>query len=97
MVQVSIDMSKDDETYQNRIFGEVIDIQDNILICEYIGANYDFDNVKTINKQQAEINRLREVIRLARDTAYQATQDCPRCGFIDDVLTKALKGESEGK
>ena len=36
MIQVSIDMSKDDETYQNRIFGEVIDIQDDILICECI-------------------------------------------------------------
>lgn len=47
--------------------------------------------------QQAEIDRLREAIRLARDTAYQETQDCPRCGFIDDILTKALNGESEEK
>lgn len=47
------------------------------------------------NTLQAEINRLRKAIRLARDTAYQATQDCPRCGFIDDILTKALNGESE--
>lgn len=43
-----------------------------------------------IEEQQAEIDRLREAIRLARDTAYQSTQDCPRCGFIDDLLTKTL-------
>lgn len=50
-----------------------------------------------IEEQQAEIDRLREAIRLARDTAYQSTQDCPRCGFIDDLLTKTLNEESEGK
>lgn len=49
------------------------------------------------NTLQAEIDRLREAIRLARDTAYQSTQDCPRCGFIDDLLTKTLNEESEGK
>lgn len=49
---------------------------------------------RRVEQQQAEINRLREVIRLARDTAYQATQDCPRCGFIDDVLTKTLNSEN---
>lgn len=50
-----------------------------------------------IEEQQAEIDRLREAIRLARDTAYQSTQDCPLCGFIDDLLTKTLNEESEGK
>lgn len=48
-----------------------------------------------IEEQQAEIDRLREAIRLTRDTAYQSTQDCPRCGFIDDLLTKTLNEESE--
>lgn len=48
-----------------------------------------------IEEQQAEIDRLRETIRLARDTAYQSTQDCHRCGFIDDLLTKTLNEESE--
>lgn len=48
-----------------------------------------------IEEQQAEIDRLKEAIRLARDTAYQSTQDCPRCGFIDDLLTKTLNEESE--
>lgn len=47
--------------------------------------------------QQAEIDRLKEAIRLARDTAYQSTQDCPRCGFIVDLLTKTLNEGSEGK
>lgn len=49
------------------------------------------------NQLKAENDKLREAIRLARDTAYQETQDCPRCGFIDDLLTKALNGESEVK
>lgn len=50
-----------------------------------------------IEEQQAEIDRLREAIRLARDTAYQSTQDCPRCGFIDDLLTKTLNEENEAR
>jgi hypothetical protein len=41
-----------------------------------------------------ELQRLKEVIRTARDTAYSSMQDCPRCGFIDNLLTKALN-ESE--
>lgn len=53
------------------------------------------DEIELINAANKECDRLREAIRLARDTAYQATQDCPRCGFIDDLLTKALNGESE--
>lgn len=46
MIQVSIDMSTNEESYQNRIFGEVIDIQNDCLLCEYTGANFDFDNKK---------------------------------------------------
>lgn len=41
-----------------------------------------------------ELQRLKKVIRTARDTAYSSMQDCPRCGFIDNLLTKALN-ESE--
>lgn len=68
-------------------------------------VNYDerADHIDTMAKQgaeierlKAEIKRLKEVIRTARDTAYSSSQDCPRCGFIDDLLTKALN-ESEGK
>lgn len=104
-MQVSIDMSKDDETYQNRIFGEVIDIQDDTLICEYTGANYDFDNVKIINKQQAEINRLREentkmfnlLEMVARGiTLYCDTEDVIK--IISAVKKFCIaKHESEGK
>lgn len=43
-----------------------------------------------VSNLQLEIKRLKEVIQLARDTAYSSTQDCSRCGFIDDLLTKAL-------
>jgi hypothetical protein len=66
--------------------------------CTNLYACSKIKNLKEkIEEQQAEIDRLREAIRLARDTAYQSTQDCPRCGFIDDLLTKTLNGESEGK
>lgn len=96
MIQVSIDMSKDDETYQNRIFGEVIDIQDNILICEYIGVNYDFDNVKTINKQQAEINRLREALKSVKQQTINLGdyEELGAIATISDICNKALSGES---
>lgn len=66
--------------------------------CTNLYACLKIKNLKEkIEEQQAEIDRLREAIRLARDTAYQSTQDCPRCGFIDDLLTKTLNGESERK
>lgn len=66
--------------------------------CTNLYACSKIKNLKEkIEEQQAEIDRLREAIRLARDTAYQSTQDCPRCGFIDDLLTKTLNEESEGK
>lgn len=54
------------------------------------------DHIDTMAKQGKKIERLKECIRTARDIAYSSTQDCPRCGFIDDLLTKALN-ESEGK
>lgn len=40
-LEVSIDMSIDDSTAENRIYGRVIDKQDNILLCEFNSANYD--------------------------------------------------------
>ena len=38
-----------------------------------------------------------EAIIVARDTAYSATQDCPKCDYIDNYLTKALKQLSDNK
>lgn len=37
-----------------------------------------------------KLNKAIEAIRMARDAAYSTTQDCPKCAFIDDYLTKAL-------
>lgn len=50
MISVSIDMSvaNDETTAGNRIFGEVYDIQGDVMLCEYHSANYDFDNKKKI-------------------------------------------------
>lgn len=37
-----------------------------------------------------KLNKAIEAIRMARDAACSTTQDCPKCAFIDDYLTKAL-------
>ena len=67
MIQVSIDMSKNDETAEHRIFGNVIDIQNDMLLCEYTGANFDFDNTKKIavleEKLKKETSSLKELLR----------------------------------
>ena len=31
-----------------------------------------------------------KALKLARDTAYSSTQDCPKCSFIDEKLSEAL-------
>ena len=50
-----------------------------------------------ISEQTKTINRLKELmeiaikaIKLARDTAYSSTQDCPKCSFIDEKLSEAI-------
>ena len=50
-------------------------------------------NVELENK----LNFAIEAITVARDTAYSATQDCPKCDYIDNYLTKALKQLSDNK
>lgn len=56
MIEVSIDMSRNDETAGNRIFAKVIDIQDNTLLCEYLGANYDYENAKIVGDLQIKLS-----------------------------------------
>lgn len=41
--------------------------------------------------------RLNEVLFLARDSAYSSSPDCPKCSFIDDMLSKALKLEDDNE
>ena len=60
-MNVSIDMSKDDETAQNRIFAEVVEKQttndgDVTLLCDFDGANYDFDNHRKISELQSKLD-----------------------------------------
>lgn len=74
MIEVSIDMSINDETSGNRIFGRVVDVQNNTFICEYTCANYDFDNEK-------KISDLEEKLRIATKTLEKYAekenwQDC---------------------
>lgn len=59
-MEVSIDMSKDDETAQNRIFAEVVEEQTTAdgevtLLCDFAGANYDFDNSKKVEELQENL------------------------------------------
>lgn len=60
-MKVSIDMSKDDETAQNRIFAKVVEEQtsndgDITLLCDFVGANYDLDNSKKIEELQEKLD-----------------------------------------
>lgn len=60
MNDISIDMSKDEETAENRIFAKVVERQTNnkghvTLLCDFVGANYDFDNHKKIADLQTKL------------------------------------------
>lgn len=53
-------MLKDDETAQNRIFAKVVEEQttndgDITLLCDFVGANYDFDNSKKVEELQEKL------------------------------------------
>lgn len=45
-------------------------------------------------EQEIELEKKLEIavkaLKLARDTAYSSTQDCPKCAFIDERLSEAL-------
>lgn len=98
MVQVSIDMSINDETAGNRIFGEVIDVQGNTLLCEYTGTNYDFNNATKIGDlliklriaeealENIESNRFSYIDELNCVNTKSATQK-----ELRDIARKALK------
>lgn len=60
MMKVSIDMSKNDETAQNRVFAKVVEEQttndgDVTLLCDFESANYDLDNSKKIEELQEKL------------------------------------------
>ena len=66
MIEVSIDMSINDDNAQNRIFGKVIDIQNDTLLCEFTNANYDFDNQKKIRQLQTKLEKAEDTIKLLK-------------------------------
>ena len=59
------------------------------------------DKCQSIVAKDVELeNKLKfavEAIIVARDIAYSATQDCPKCDYIDSYLTKVLKQLSDNK
>ena len=76
MIEVSIDMSTNDETSENRIFGRVIDIQGDTLICEYTCANYDFEKNKKINELKEKLKIAEKALR------YYAKSYNGYCSFV---------------
>lgn len=84
MIQVSIDMSTNDETAENRIFGNVIDIQNDMLLCEYTGANFDFDNTKKIAVLE---EKLKEIKKLC-EQSINVNSDAYFKYIIQNILTK---------
>ncbi|MCM1497329.1 MAG: hypothetical protein NC124_02575 [Clostridium sp.] len=36
-----------------------------------------------------------KAMKLARDSAYSSSKDCPKCSFIEGLLTKAIKESEE--
>lgn len=49
------------------------------------------DELKAENKAlQEKLEIAVKAMKLARDTAYSSTQDCPKCSFIDEKLSEAL-------
>lgn len=81
MIEVSIDMSKNDETAENRIFAKVIDIQDNTLLCEYLGANYDYENAKIVGDLQIKLS-------IAKNALEFCSRTYPMCNL--KIVKQAL-------
>lgn len=82
MIKVSIDMSRNDETAGNRIFAKVIDIQDNTLLCEYLGANYDYENAKIVGDLQIKLSIAQKALEFCSSTY-------PMCNLM--IVEQALK------
>lgn len=52
------------------------------------------DNLTYKTEREIELEKKLEIavkaMKLAIDTAYSSTQDCPKCAFIDERLSEAL-------
>lgn len=78
MTKVSIDMSKNDETYENRIFAEVIEKQttndgDVTLLCDFESANYDFDNSEKIANLKNKLEIAVKALITYKNLRYDGT------------------------
>lgn len=99
MTEVSIDMSVDEETAGDRIFGKVIDIQNDTLICEYTGANYDYGNAEKIRDLMIKIVIVTEALETIKTAATFGrikglnvdTPDGMRLKSIANLAEQAIK------
>ena len=65
------------------------------FICPTCGfTNIDCGKAGYKTEREIELKKKLEIaikaIKLARDTAYSSTQDCPKCSFIDEKLSEAI-------
>lgn len=94
MTKISIDMSKDDETAQNRIFAEVVEEQTTntgevTLLCDFESANYDFDNSKKVEELQ---EKLEIAIKAFEKLQRRNCVDC-KCGENCSLREYSKKGK----
>ena len=70
---ISIDMSTEEAPY-NRIYAKPIEKQGDVLLCDFDGANYDFDNHKKISELQSKleiaIKTLGEIYRIDEGNSF---------------------------
>lgn len=97
MIQVSIDLSTNDETAQNRIFGNVIDIQNDMLLCEYTRANFDFDNQKKISLLEKKLKIAENaLIKITEVNTNRAIDSFAKCQMIaENALEKIRNDKNE--
>ena len=75
-----------------RIFGNVIDVQGDTLLCEFESANYDYKNTKMIKKQEEQIEELKEICWLPLEHLGVASIDfdlIPVEEFVEGVKMEA--------
>lgn len=59
-------------------------------LCENCAFKNKCEKYKHCTELEKKLEIAVNAMKLARDTAYSSTQDCPKCAFIDERLSEAL-------
>ena len=83
-MNISIDMSKEEATAQNRIFASVVEKQttndgDVTLLCDFVGANYDFDNHRKISELQSKLEiAVKDLDKWRKEMLRAEAEECAK-------------------